>query len=430
MDNEDTKSTGSSSESLEQKHNRLLTEFAKVRSQLTVLKSVVVEEKKSGTELKDKMRQKDQVIRRLEQETESLRFCNGQIQSRLVVLQSDLKERDAKPQKNSRKKEAAPPPSSVEPSSYAQELNADFVQLVEINAHLSSKLSSVQSEFESSVTSLEARLHASEASAKKAAAELLDYRNMYESLERRIKLETDISTQREMAELKSRLQDLTKENDDLRQERSRARVEIDGLNQTKMNSVQQAEIVRQLTQQIDSQKEQLLRLQHEKEKFMMEAQMLKFRKDNVGSGDLTASDSSVNLAEESASLAEHSSTQTRLKSRVTTLISDLQYADGKAFYYQAECSALHLRLQLAEEDKDQTKLHLSDAQHHIDDLKKQLETTVLQTNEQMGLLSEHVATMNEKLQDKTDEINNLKFELQQVQLQPPSMKVKPSKPSR
>lgn len=98
-----------------------------VRAQLTVLKNVVVEEKSVTTELKvskwwmvserecpffwrgivgtfnlspvslqNQMRQKDQNIRRLEQETESLRFCNGQMQSRLLVLQKDLKEKDSK----------------------------------------------------------------------------------------------------------------------------------------------------------------------------------------------------------------------------------------------------------------------------------------------------------------------------------------------
>ena len=66
--------------------------------------------------------------------------------------------------------------------------------------------------------------------------------------------------------------------------------------------------------------------------------MLKFRKENAGNADLTSSESSLSLADEANnnSAEQSSAHQTRLKSRVTTLISDLQYADGKAFYYQAE----------------------------------------------------------------------------------------------
>ena len=56
----------------------------------------------------------------------------------------------------------------------------------------------MQFEFDTKVADLQAKLQVAESSAKKSATELLDYRNMYESLERRIKLESEISTQREV----------------------------------------------------------------------------------------------------------------------------------------------------------------------------------------------------------------------------------------
>ena len=80
-----------------------------------------------------------------------------------------------------------------------------------------------------------------------------------------------------------------------------------------------------------------------------------------------------------------------------------------------QSSALQLRLQAAEKAKKDVETLLNDAQHHIEDLKKQLETTVLKTNEQMSLMSEHLAAMNDKLQNKTDEIELLKYQLQNVE---------------
>lgn len=82
-----------------------------------------------------------------------------------------------------------------------------------------------------------------------------------------------------------------------------------------------------------------------------------------------------------------------------------------------------MKMDLAEQSRLKTVKDLSDAQQHIVDLKRHLETTVMKTNEQIGLLTEHLATMNEKLQDRTDEINALKFELQNHQ--PTSKSKKP-----
>ena len=78
----------------------------------------------------------------------------------------------------------------------------------------------------------------------------------------------------------------------------------------------------------------------------------------------------------------------------------------------SQCSALLMKMDLAEQSRLKTVKDLADAQQHIVDLKRQLETTVIKTNEQIGLFTDHFNTMTCKLQDRTDEINSLKFELQ------------------
>ncbi|XP_055342856.1 protein phosphatase 1 regulatory subunit 21-like [Paramacrobiotus metropolitanus] len=406
MENDDVKSTNSSpgGETLEQKHNRLLAEHAKVRSQLAVLKNVVVEEKNNTAELKSQMRQKDQAIRRLEQETESIRFLNGQMQTRLVILQKDLMERDTK-SKSSRRKEPAQP--SVASSS--TELNADFVQLVEINAHLSSKLNSVQTEMETRVNELESKLRDAAVAEKNAVNQLTEYKEMFQEVENRVKAECEAAWRKEVSEHKGSVFDLRTENSILKSELEKAKNDIDSLQKNNTDVAQQSLFIKSLSEQIDSQKEQLVKLQQDREEWMYKAQILTL-KSSSSQAELPLERSDSGDSRTTEMEAPVNQVESSLRTRINTLISDLQLADGKALYFQAECSALHLRLQMVEDDKRKVDQRLSEARNHIDELKKQFESTVIHTNEQISLMSEHLASMNEKLQTKTDEINILKYE--------------------
>ena len=61
-----------------------------MRAQLTVLKTAFTEEQTKANELKDSIKERDQTIRRLEQEMESLDFRNQQLAKRVGFLQDEL----------------------------------------------------------------------------------------------------------------------------------------------------------------------------------------------------------------------------------------------------------------------------------------------------------------------------------------------------
>ncbi|XP_022101268.1 protein phosphatase 1 regulatory subunit 21-like [Acanthaster planci] len=85
---------------LQTKYQKLAQEFAKLRAQNQVLKKAVVDEQEKQNSLKDNLKEKDQKIRKFEQELDSLTFRNQQLTKRVNVLQDELEAAEGKGKKN------------------------------------------------------------------------------------------------------------------------------------------------------------------------------------------------------------------------------------------------------------------------------------------------------------------------------------------
>ena len=85
IDNEDTSSISSinTNQSLKEKYERLVLEYSKQKTKLNVVK-------KAYSELNEASKEKEQSIRKNEQEIESLNFRNKQLVSRISVLQTEV----------------------------------------------------------------------------------------------------------------------------------------------------------------------------------------------------------------------------------------------------------------------------------------------------------------------------------------------------
>ncbi|KAG5679998.1 hypothetical protein PVAND_009531 [Polypedilum vanderplanki] len=73
-----------------QKYVKLLAEYTKLRTQAKVLKNAVVEERNKVSVLQESLRIKDQNLRRVETEFDSVNFRNKQLEHRVASLQDDL----------------------------------------------------------------------------------------------------------------------------------------------------------------------------------------------------------------------------------------------------------------------------------------------------------------------------------------------------
>merc|ERR1719412_1946905 len=99
------------------------------------------------------------------------------------------------------------------------------------------------------------------------------------------------------------------------------------------------------------------------------------------------------------------------ENRISELVADRLYADSKAAHFYLECVALQQRVQSREKKKFSVERELQNAQNKISNLHEGIGATNSNYEEQISMLSEHVANMNEKLAQKAEEVQKLQFEV-------------------
>uniref|UniRef100_A0A8C5NC44 Protein phosphatase 1 regulatory subunit 21 n=1 Tax=Gouania willdenowi TaxID=441366 RepID=A0A8C5NC44_GOUWI len=75
---------------LQAKYSKLAQEYSKLRAQNQVLKKAVVDEQANSNSMKEQLKQRDQSLRKQEQEMDSLSFRNQQLAKRVELLQEEL----------------------------------------------------------------------------------------------------------------------------------------------------------------------------------------------------------------------------------------------------------------------------------------------------------------------------------------------------
>nr|XP_060610531.1 protein phosphatase 1 regulatory subunit 21 [Anolis sagrei ordinatus] len=85
---------------LQSKYQKLAQEYSKLRAQNHVLKKGVVDEQANSAALKEQLKMKDQSLRKLQQEMDSLTFRNQQLAKRVELLQDELVLSESKGKKN------------------------------------------------------------------------------------------------------------------------------------------------------------------------------------------------------------------------------------------------------------------------------------------------------------------------------------------
>ncbi|KAK2153779.1 hypothetical protein LSH36_286g01011 [Paralvinella palmiformis] len=97
--------------------------------------------------------------------------------------------------------------------------------------------------------------------------------------------------------------------------------------------------------------------------------------------------------------------------RINELTLELQTADSKGLYFHAECRASHKQLKLCQQDNELLRQELNDTRQSQAQLKDELQTTTRSYEGQLSMMSEHLAAINEKLTTQKDEIDVLKYQL-------------------
>ncbi|XP_042645464.1 protein phosphatase 1 regulatory subunit 21 isoform X1 [Tyto alba] len=117
---------------LQGKYQKLAQEYSKLRAQNQVLKKGVVDEQANSASLKEQLKMKDQSLRKLQQEMDSLTFRNQQLAKRVELLQDELALSEAKGKKNKKSAESSSQLSQEQKSVF----NEDLQKKIEENERL------------------------------------------------------------------------------------------------------------------------------------------------------------------------------------------------------------------------------------------------------------------------------------------------------
>uniref|UniRef100_A0A8B9PUA8 Protein phosphatase 1 regulatory subunit 21 n=1 Tax=Apteryx owenii TaxID=8824 RepID=A0A8B9PUA8_APTOW len=117
---------------LQGKYQKLAQEYSKLRAQNQVLKKGVVDEQANSASLKEQLKMKDQSLRKLQQEMDSLTFRNQQLAKRVELLQDELALSEARGKKNKKSGESSSQLSQEQKSVF----NEDLQKKIEENERL------------------------------------------------------------------------------------------------------------------------------------------------------------------------------------------------------------------------------------------------------------------------------------------------------
>ncbi|XP_028393115.1 protein phosphatase 1 regulatory subunit 21-like [Dendronephthya gigantea] len=146
--------------SIQEKYQKLATEFAKLRAQNTVLKKAVIEGQDSQKTLEERLKHREQTIRKYEQELDSLQFRNDQLSKRVGILQDELDNASTSTKNKSSK------PANTKFASQqmvADDVAAEELQMkIEENARLQRELFESNQKHRASVLDLQEKLESFE----------------------------------------------------------------------------------------------------------------------------------------------------------------------------------------------------------------------------------------------------------------------------
>jgi len=162
--------------------------------------------------------------------------------------------------------------------------------------------------------------------------------------------------------------------------------------------------VARLEQEISDPNERLKTSEQAKEHWKLECQLIQMKHDKLKKAG-------GEIAEEEESSDGDKQMALMFKARIDGLVAEKLAADSKATHFYLECAGLLRQTRARERDKARALARLSEAQAKVDALRGDVDSTSTNYESQLAVMTEHVAAMNERLAQQTDEIDRLKFQL-------------------
>uniref|UniRef100_A0A0B6YWD3 Protein phosphatase 1 regulatory subunit 21 n=1 Tax=Arion vulgaris TaxID=1028688 RepID=A0A0B6YWD3_9EUPU len=148
------------------KYQKLAGEYAKIKAQIPVLKKAYLDEQGEVSQLRDILKERDQTVRKFEQEVDSLTFRNQQLSKRVILLQEELETSETNSKRKNKHKGSEPttPERGGAYNGGGNVFNEELQSKIEENALLHKQLQELSAQFDSHVRELQEQLKESQAS--------------------------------------------------------------------------------------------------------------------------------------------------------------------------------------------------------------------------------------------------------------------------
>ncbi|XP_047536815.1 protein phosphatase 1 regulatory subunit 21 [Vanessa atalanta] len=411
---------------IQAKYQKLAAEYSKLRVHVKVLKKGVLDEQAKSNELREVLKDKEKSLRKGELEIDSLTFRNQQLTRRVSVLQDELDLLQNKLTKKSKskgdeKQASTSQAPSLDSGLLQEELQKKIIENAQYASQLSDKTFEV-SQLQASIEDYQKHINESESKYK---CEIAKLKNKNQELQFALE-EAQKDKLGVIAKPQTSSQAASCNGDFLSEGGSLVGSE------DALSSVDDLNINDQLSTKAHTLEQENQKLRMEYELLEMENESLKLeiskhvsaaqkrRGETHDSGDFNSfSETSVDaggvvsgllgalacpllLARELQQREERVATHFRRRLAAAAARADL--LQGKTDHYLQECEILRLRFDVMEREKEEAAHTLQEKHNTISRLEEELQSTSRNYEQQLGVLTEHVAALNEHIARQHDRL--------------------------
>ncbi|CAH0400349.1 unnamed protein product [Chilo suppressalis] len=418
------------------KYQKLATEYSKLRVHVKVLKKGVLDEQAKSNELRDLLKEKEKSLRRGELEIDSLTFRNQQLTRRVSVLQEELEALQLKFNKKSKSKGddkqvgAASNIPPLDSGLLQEELQKKIIENAQFASQLSDKTFEV-SQLKASLEDYQKHINESDSKYK---CEIAKLKNKNQELQ----FALEEAQKERLGGTPNKIQVVSSQphscNGDFLSEGGSLIGSEDAL-----SSIDDLNINEQLGLKTHTLEQENQKLRMEYELLQMENDSLKLevskyvsasqkrKGESHDSGDFNSfNETSIDAEGKLTGLlgsmevpfllnhevqAREERVKTYFRNKISKLEGEKDELRSKTEHYVTECEMLRLRFEEMERDKELDRHTLQEKHNTISRLEEELHSTSHNYEEQMSVLTEHVAGLNDQLTRQHDQVQQLKHQL-------------------
>jgi len=416
------------------KYQKLATEYAKIRGQMAVVKKGLLEEQEKSHNLTQQIHERDTQLRKNASEMEAVLFRNQQLAKRINLLQEEA---DAFANKKGRSRWKRDRSGSKERNiqnnfhgvdSAEQVINEELVAKITENAELKIKLNDIETQHEANSQALKLRIEDLEREKVELNSGVKLRETEASSLTNDLKLETQslkskidylekevLEKNEKIVTLQVQLENITDrykalENSDKIPETNDVSTQFSFVDEEEEEKKERVERERlSLLSTVEMNFTKIKELEKDREHWKLEYQLMaikleKLKQEACNTNEVPSIELDDLLTQREEEL------KSVWESRIEELISSRLLADSKAIAYYLELEALTARLQFIKNEEQRLKREASTARLEENKVREEISDTKSNYENQLSVMTEHLANMNSKLAEQEDLITQLKYE--------------------